>query len=64
MHGLTLFLTLFSNVNPSPWRHATWVKEAWFGPGVEPGPFGQIYRAAGTVVFPTFSVLEAAAGVF
>jgi len=45
-----------------PWRHLKWVRDAWVGPGVEPGPFGQIYRAAGTVGFTSASLIEAGWG--
>ena len=44
------------------WRHAKWVKDVWIGRGVQPGLFGQVYRAAGTVVFPVISLGEYAVG--
>jgi hypothetical protein len=47
-----------------PWRHAKWVYNSWVGPGTEPGLFGQVYRAAGSVVFPAVSAMEASASVF
>jgi len=47
-----------------PWRHVRWVKNTWIGQGVEPGLFGQVYRAAGSVVFPMVSVVEASVTTF
>lgn len=41
-----------------PWRHWQWVVDSWTGPGVTPGPFGQVYRILGTPSFTLFSWME------
>ena len=35
-----------------------WIKRAWGGPGVEPGPYGQAYRILGTVGFGLVGSLQ------
>ena len=38
--------------------HFQWVYDAWFGPGEEPGPSGQVIRLLGTITFPIFGLLD------
>jgi len=35
----------------NPYNHFTWIYLSWFGPGIEPGLYGQAYRLLGTVGF-------------
>jgi hypothetical protein len=46
-----------------PIKHFQWVTDTYVGPGLEPGIFGQAYRAAGTVAFPVFGVASKLTGV-
>jgi hypothetical protein len=39
-----------------------WVHEAWFGSGLELGPWGQAYRLAGTVAFGGAGLVQKALG--
>ena len=48
----------FDGSKVGAFRHAQWGIDAWVGPGIEPGLFGQVYRAVGTPVFVGFSQVE------
>jgi hypothetical protein len=38
--------------------HFEWIKDSWFGSGIEPGPYGQAYKLIGTPVFYLFYKLD------
>ncbi|MFQ5472141.1 MAG: hypothetical protein ACE5FA_04550, partial [Dehalococcoidia bacterium] len=42
--------------------HLGWVRDSFTGPGRQPGPYGQVYRAAGAVAFGAAGAVLWAAG--